>query len=341
MYDTDLNEAALNEAAVNDEARTPPRSRIRFYDYARRQESFGEAMVKGLAGAPKSIPARFLYDAEGSALFDRICALPEYYPTRTEMRILKDHAGEMAARMGPHAMLVELGSGSSVKVRLLLDAMNAPAAYVPIDISREHLIGAAEALAAEYPSVQVSAVCADYGETFPLPPSPGAGRQVAFFPGSTIGNLEPADAQRFLAGWAASGVDMLVGVDLIKDRAILEPAYDDAQGVTAAFSLNVLARANRELGADFDLSRFAHRSRWNPEASRIEIHIESLMDQSVRVNGQDYGFRAGEPIETEHSYKYSVDGFRMLAERAGYRSDAVWVDSDALFAVHYLAAETP
>ena len=328
MFDTDETGAALDSN----------KPRIAFHDYARRQESFAEAMAKGLSGKPKSIPARFLYDAAGSALFDRICALPEYYPTRTEMQILRDHAADVAERMGPEAMLIELGSGSSVKVRLLLDAMPAPAAYVPIDISREHLIAAAESLAADYPHIQVSAVCADYGETFPLPPSPGAGRQVAFFPGSTIGNLEPYEAQKFLAGWAASGVDMLVGVDLVKDRAILEPAYDDAEGVTAAFSLNVLTRANRELGADFDLARFAHRSRWNPEASRIEIHIESLADQTVRVDGQSYDFRAGEPIETEHSYKYSVDGFKARAERAGYTSAAVWTDDADLFSVHYLTA---
>lgn len=328
MFDTEHPGAPLQ----------PSSPRISFHDYAKRQESFAEAMAKGLSAKPKSIPARFLYDAEGSALFDRICALPEYYPTRTEMQILRDHAPEIAARMGPEAMLVELGSGSSVKVRLLLDAMTAPAAYTAVDISREHLIAAAQALAADYPSLQVNAVCADYGETFPLPPSPGKGRQVAFFPGSTIGNLEPYEAQKFLAGWAASGVDMLVGVDLVKDRSILEPAYDDAEGVTAAFSLNVLTRANRELGADFDIARFVHRSRWNAEASRIQIHIESLVDQTVRVDGQTYEFRAGEPIETEHSYKYSVSGFRMRAERAGYTSAAVWIDEASLFSVHYLTA---
>jgi dimethylhistidine N-methyltransferase len=328
MFDTDLPTTGL----------APSEARISFHDYARRQESFAEAMAKGLSGTPKSIPARFLYDAEGSALFDRICELPEYYPTRTEMKILRDHAPEMAARMGPEAMLVELGSGSSVKVRLLLDAMTAPAAYAPIDISRDHLIAAAEALAADYPQIEVSAVCADYSETFPLPPSPRAGKQVAFFPGSTIGNFEPAEAQRFLAGWAESGVDMVVGVDLVKNRAILEPAYDDAAGVTAAFSLNVLARANRELDADFDLSGFAHRSRWNTEASRIQIHIESLFDQTVRVEGQTYDFHAGEHIETEHSYKYSVEGFKALAERAGYAAAAVWTDAEKLFSVHYLAA---
>ena len=328
MFDTDEPAAGL----------APSKPRTSFHDYARRQESFAEAVRKGLSGSPKSIPARFLYDAAGSALFDRICELPEYYPTRTEMQILRDHAAEIAARMGPGAMLVELGSGSSVKVRLLLDAMTAPAAYAPIDISRDHLIAAAEALARDYPEIEVSAVCADYSEAFPLPPSPGAGRQVAFFPGSTIGNLEPDEAERFLAGWAASGVDMIVGVDLVKDRSILEPAYNDAQGVTAAFSLNVLARANRELGANFDPVRFAHRSRWNSKDSRIQIHIESLADQTVRVDGKTYTFHAGEPIETEHSYKYSVGGFQDLALSAGYGQAEVWTDAANLFSVHYLIA---
>ncbi len=313
-------------------------SRVAFYDLSRRQESFAEAVAAGLSGQPKTIPARFLYDAQGSALFDRICDLPEYYPTRTETKILQDNAPAMAALIGPDARLIELGSGSSVKVRILLDALEAPAAYIPIDVSGEHLLAAAEALAADYPALAVAAVCADYGDTFPLPQTPGQGRQVAFFPGSTIGNMEPDEAQTFLAGWAQSGVDMLVGVDLVKDRSILEPAYDDAQGVTAAFSRNLLARANRELSADFRLDRFAHRSRWNADASRIEIHLESLIDQTVRVAGRVYPFVAGEHIETEHSYKYSVDGFKALAERAGYGSGAVWTDARDLFSVHYLTA---
>lgn len=316
----------------------PVQGRVAFYDLSRKQESFADAVVRGLSCKPKRIPSHFLYDAQGSALFDRICDLPEYYPTRTEMKILADHAAEITRHIGPEATLIELGSGSSVKVRLLLDAMTAPSAYVPIDVSGEHLLSAAEALAADYPRLAVAAICADYSDTFPLPETPGRGRQVAFFPGSTIGNLEPADAEPFLAGWARSGVDMVVGVDLVKSRDILEPAYDDAQGVTAAFSLNLLARANRELGADFDLSAFAHRSRWNEARSRIEIGIQSLKAQTVRVAGRSVHLAAGERIETERSYKYPVASFQAMARRAGYRPEAVWVDPNQLFSVHYLKA---
>ncbi len=317
---------------------TPVRGRVAFYDLSRKQESFAEALVRGLSSMPKHVPSHFLYDAQGSALFDRICVLPEYYPTRTEMQILADHADDIARQIGPEATLIELGSGSSVKVRLLLDAMQRPSAYIPIDVSGEHLLAAADALADDYPKLAVAAICADYGDTFPLPETPGSGRQVAFFPGSTIGNLEPTDAEPFLAGWARSGVDMIVGVDLVKGREVLEPAYDDAQGVTAAFSLNLLARANRELDADFDLSAFAHRSRWDMDESRITIGIESLKEQTVSAAGKSFHFDAGERIETEHSYKYSVDGFQRLARRAGYRPEAVWTDADGLFSVHYLKA---
>jgi dimethylhistidine N-methyltransferase len=318
----------------------PTQGRVAFYDMSRKQESFADAVLAGLARAPKTIPSRFLYDAQGSALFDRICELPEYYPTRTEMRILADHAHEIAREIGPEATLIELGSGSSVKVRLLLDAMQRPSAYIPIDVSGEHLLAAAEALAEDYPALAVAAICADYGDTFPLPETPGQGRQVAFFPGSTIGNMEPLEAEAFLRGWRESGVDMIVGVDLVKGREVLEPAYDDAEGVTAAFSLNLLARVNRELGADFDTAAFAHRSRWEAEASRIEIGIESLRDQTVSVAGERFQFAQGERIETEHSYKYSVDGFQRLARAAGYSPDAVWPDADNLFSVHYLDARS-
>lgn len=316
----------------------PRAGRVAFYDFSPRQESFKDAVLAGLPARPKSIPSRFLYDADGSALFDAITRLPEYYLTRAEMEILQRHAGEIAGRIGPEARLIELGSGSSIKVRLLLDAMERPAAYLPIDVSREHLMAAAEALAADYPDLFVAAICADYGDTFRLPETPGAGREVAFFPGSTIGNMEPPEARDFLAGWARSGSDMIVGVDLVKAASVLEPAYDDAEGVTAAFSLNLLERANRELGADFDLTAFAHRSRWNPDASRIEIGIESLRAQTIHVAGRAFAFAAGERIETERSYKYTAKDFAELARRAGYEPAAVWTDAQGLFSVHYLKA---
>ena len=318
---------------------SPVLGRVAFYDMSHQQESFPEAMVAGLSGRPRSISSRFLYDARGSALFDRICELPEYYPTRTELQILTKHAHDIVRQIGAEATLIELGSGSSIKVRLLLDAMERPSAYVPIDISGEHLLAAAEALAEAYPSLTVAAICADYGDTFPLPETPGRGRRAAFFPGSTIGNLEPEDAQNFLAGWASSGVDMIVGVDLAKAREVLEPAYDDAEGVTAAFSLNLLVRANREAGADFDLAAFVHRSQWDADARRITIGLESLREQSVHIGGHAFHFGLGERIETEHSYKYSVAGFQAMARRAGYRPAAVWTDPGALFSVHYLKAD--
>lgn len=314
--------------------------RVAFHDFSPRQESFEAAVVTGLSRSPKSIPSRFLYDSEGSALFDAITDLPEYYLTRAEMEILRQRAGEIAQRIGPEATLIELGSGSSIKVRLLLEAMDRPAAYLPIDVSGEHLMAAAEALAVDYTHLHVAAICADYGDTFRLPETPGAGRDVAFFPGSTIGNMEPAEAQAFLSGWARAGSDMIVGVDLVKPAAVLEPAYDDAEGVTAAFSLNLLERANRELGADFDTAAFAHRSRWNPDASRIEIGIESLRRQTVEIAGRVYTFDVRERIETERSYKYTVPGFADLARRAGYDPAAVWTDAQGLFSVHYLTAES-
>lgn len=318
----------------------PRTGRVDFYDFSPRQERFGEAVAAGLSASPKSIPSRFLYDADGSALFDAITRLPEYYLTRAEMAVLHQRAAEIAERIGPEATLIELGSGSSIKVRLLLEAMERPAAYLPIDVSGEHLMAAAEALAADRPELYVAAICADYGDRFRLPDTPGAGRQVAFFPGSTIGNMEPEEAQDFLAGWARAGSDMIVGVDLVKSADVLEPAYDDAEGVTAAFSLNFLERANRELGADFDTAAFAHRSRWNPDASRIEIGIESLKPQTVHVAGRSYPFAAGERVETERSYKYTPGSFAELARRAGYHPVAVWTDAQGLFSVHYLKAPT-
>ena len=316
---------------------------VAFHDHAGEEESFLDAVLEGLSRPHKSIPCRYLYDERGSALFDLICELDEYYPTRTEIRILRSHAGDIARRIGPDAQLIELGSGSSIKVRILLDAMTRPAAYVPVDISREHLRRAAEALALDYPAIDVAAVCADYSAPFPLPELPAAGRRMAFFPGSTIGNLEPDEALSFLKSWArrlGPGAAMLVGVDLKKDTQTLNAAYDDAKGITAAFSLNLLQRANSELGADFDLSRFAHRASYSAERGRVEIHIASLEDQRVRIAGQDFHFAAGEPIQTEHSYKYAIEEFQALAGRAGFEPTAVFLDGARLFSVHYLTTPT-
>jgi dimethylhistidine N-methyltransferase len=316
-----------------------PELSVAFHDHATAEDSFLDAVVDGLGRPDKAIPCRFLYDERGSALFDLICQLPEYYPTRTETAVLARCAGEIAERIGTGAQLIELGSGSSLKVRLLLQAMAAPGAYVAVDISREHLKRAAAALKADFPHVEVIAVCADYGGAFPLPEVAAAGRRMAFFPGSTIGNLEPDEALAFLRRWARRlGPDaaMLIGVDLKKDPEVLHAAYDDAAGVTAAFSLNLLARANAELGADFDLDGFVHEARYDEARGRVEIHLRSLHAQTVRVGGRSFAFTEGERLHVEHSYKYGLEEFADLARRAGFAPATVFTDPDSLFSVHYL-----
>jgi dimethylhistidine N-methyltransferase len=317
----------------------PRRARLEFHDFSPDLGDFRSALVHGLMAKTKAIPCRFLYDARGSALFDRICELPEYYPTRTELGILRAAAPEIAERAGPGAQMIELGGVNSLKARILLDALDAPAAYIPIDISREHLKASAHAIHAEKPGLEVLAVCADYTQPLVLPEAPGAGMKLGFFPGSTIGNLQPDEAMVFLAAWAerlGPGAAMVVGVDLRKDAGILEPAYDDAAGVTAEFSKNLLARANRELGADFDLDAFAHRARYDPAHGRIQIHLESLKDQIVHLGALGLPLEAGERIHVEDSYKYSIDGFRGIARAAGFRPAAVWTDPAELFSVHWL-----
>jgi len=317
------------------------RARAIFHDLAPEAESFRDCVLEGLGRRHKAIPCRFLYDARGSMLFEAICELPEYYPTRTEMAILAQYAPEIAAAMGPRCELIEFGSGSSRKVRLLLDAFTAPAAYVAIDISREALRHAANALAASFPGLAVVAICADYMHPAGLPPLPeaGEGRRLGFFPGSTIGNLDPGAAVEFLVGCKrVVGGDgaMLIGVDLKKDPALLHAAYNDAQGVTAAFSLNLLARINRELRGDFNLERFAHDATYNAELGKVEIFIRSRAEQIATVAGERFRFAAGERIHTEDSWKYTVREFQLLASRAGYRVERCWTDPARLFSVHLL-----
>lgn len=314
-----------------------------FHDFAPAEESFRSAVLWGLSRRAKSLPCRFLYDERGSALFEQICELPEYYLTRAETAILEDHAGEIARLAGRHAQLIEFGSGSSRKVRILLDALEDPGAYVAIDISRQQLRDAAEELAAEFPHIPVVAICADYLQPLRLPalPARGDGRRLGFFPGSTIGNFTQDEAIDFLAGCRqVVGRDgaMLVGVDLKKDPELLDAAYNDRAGVTAVFNLNLLERINRELDADFDLDRFEHEAFYNKSAGRIEIYIRSLADQVVTVAGRAIRFTAGERIHTEDSCKYSIEEFRRLATRAGFRPEHHWTDEDALFSVHLLTA---
>lgn len=302
---------------------------------------FRAAVLQGLGRAPKTLPCRFFYDAEGSHLFDRICELPEYYPTRTECALLQARAPEIAALVGPHAGLVEFGSGAGVKVRLLLAALRCPAAYVPVDISRGHLLAAAASLASDFPDLRIAPVCADYTNRFALPQLPGSRhrRLAGFFPGSTIGNFTLSEAASFLRRTGqllGRGSMMIVGVDLLKDAAVLEAAYDDASGVTAAFNLNLLARINRELDADFDLAAFAHEARWNAEESRMEMHLVSRTAQSVRIGDDRVGFAPNESIHTENSYKYTLAGFADLARSAGYDPVASWTDPANLFSIHAL-----
>jgi len=301
---------------------------------------FLDAMLFGLAQREKAIPCRFLYDAQGSGLFDEICLLPEYYPTRTEKRLLATHAVEIGARVGPGARFIELGAGSGGKAEWLLDALPSPAGYVCIDISPVPLAATAQAIARAYPALEVASICADYLGAFDLAEQ-NAGPDLCFFPGSTIGNFERGDALGFLAQWRQRmGPDgmMLVGVDLKKDVALLERAYDDSQGVTARFSLNVLARANRELGADFDLARFRHRARYIADPGYIRIDLVSLADQMVSIAGQSFAFAKGEALHIENSHKYAVEEFAAMAHKAGFASAGVWTDPQHLFSLHLLRA---
>lgn len=303
--------------------------------------TFAEELVAGLATRPRAVAPKWFYDSAGSALFDRICELPEYYPTRTEFAMLDQHAGALAAAIGPGAEIVEFGAGASRKVRLLLDALAAPAGFVPVDISGEHLEAAAAQLRRERPGLVVRPVVGDYtaGPTLALPPA--AGRRVGFYPGSSIGNFDPEAAGALLVRFreVLAGGGLLIGVDLVKSPAVLHAAYNDAAGVTAAFNLNLLARANRELGADFDLGAWEHAAFYHPGLQRVEMHLVSRRAQRVRVAGRAFDFDEGESIHTENSYKYTVDGFRALARRAGWAPQAVWTDGQRRFALHWLQPE--
>jgi dimethylhistidine N-methyltransferase len=304
-----------------------------------RDDILSDVLV-GLRAPQKWIAPMYFYDARGSALFDRICELPEYYPTRTELGILADDGPAIAAKIGPRVLLVEPGSAGGDKARVLLKLLDDPAAYVPVEISREHLLDGAQALNDEFPTLEVLPVCADFTRPFELPsPSREARRRVVFFPGSTIGNFSPARAVKLLAHFAevaAGGGRILIGVDLRKDAGTLERAYNDADGVTAEFNLNVLRRLNAELGADFDLDAFTHRAVWNDAASRIEMHLVSGREQIVRVGRETITLSAGEYIHTESSYKYSIAGFAELARRASLDVSRVWTDARKLFSVQLL-----
>ena len=314
---------------------------VAFHDLEPAISDFETDVLAGLSRPRKELAPKYFYDERGSELFHEICGLEEYYPTRAEMEILETAGGEIGAHVGPNATLVEFGSGNNLKIRALLEGLETPAAYVAIDISRDYLIKAAQDLLSHHPSLEVVAVCADYTEPFELPALGGGatGDRLGLFFGSTIGNLNPVQAHRFLALAAGSlgpGAAMLVGVDLKKDPAVLDAAYNDAKGVTAAFNLNLLARINRELGGDFDLAGFAHAAHYDIEQGRIEMHLRSLGDQTVEVAGQRFAFHAGETIHTENSYKYAVSEFQTLAQAAGFAAEALWTDAAGRFSLHLL-----
>lgn len=302
--------------------------------------AFAGDVIADLAKHPKKLSPKYFYDARGSELFEQITVLPEYYPTRTELSILRDRAAEIAAIIPQGAALVEFGAGATTKVRLLLERCKF-AAYVPVDISGDFLKAQAEGLRKDFPDLAVYPVAADFTAPFELPAAISDLPKVGFFPGSTLGNFEPQEAAAFLRTARkilGEGAQMIIGVDLEKDERTLYDAYNDKAGVTARFNLNVLERINRELGGNFDLSGFMHRSIYNRDRHRIEMHLISRRAQSVRVLGHSFSFRPGESIHTENSYKYSLERFAELARSSGWQVSQSWTDKARMFSVHALTA---
>lgn len=299
-------------------------------------DEFARELIAGLRATPRAVPPKWFYDQAGSELFDQICELPEYYPTRTELALLQRHAPEMAECIGRDAEIVEFGAGASRKVRLLIEALAAPRRFVPVDISVEHLQAAAARLRADHPGLVVLPVGGDYTQDLMLPAP--LGRRVGFYPGSSIGNFEPAAAEALLRRFAGllQGGGLLIGVDLVKDPALLHAAYNDSQGVTARFNLNLLARANRELAADFALGGFWHSAFYQPALRRIEMHLVCRVAQTVTLRGEQFAFARGDSLHTENSYKYTAESFQQLARRAGWAPRAMWQDPQGLFSLHWL-----
>ncbi len=316
-----------------------------FHDYAPPTEDFLQDVIDGLSSDPKSISPKYFYDETGSRLFDAICETEEYYPTRTEIGLLGKVSAEIAELTGKESTVVEFGSGSSVKIRQLLDALEQPTHYIALDISKDHLKKSAQKIARTYPEVLVGGICADFTAKMPIPStdqlSKTAGRRLGFLPGSTIGNFHPRDAELFLQ----STLDLLgpsgafvIGVDLKKDHTILNAAYNDASGVTAQFNLNLLRRMNRELDAVIDEDAFEHQAFYNADAGRIEMHLKSQRQQVITIGDRRFSFEADETIHTENSYKYRVEEFSALARKAGFQTRRVWTDENNLFSVHFLEA---
>lgn len=303
--------------------------------------AFARSVHAGLSSAQKTLSCRYFYDARGSALFERITELAEYYPTRTEAAILQAHAEEICAPIGENELLVEFGSGSSVKTEILLDRLGSTVAYVPIDVSESALSEARQRLSARYPALDIRPILADFSQALTLAPDLASRRKTGFFPGSTIGNLAPDEAVGLLEKFKTTlgrNARLIVGVDLKKDPHILVRAYDDAPGVTAAFNRNLLRRMNRELGGTFDEQGFRHKAVYNAARGRVEMHLVSKRKQNAVVAGRRFQFEDGETIHTENSYKYSVDQFRSVAREAGWQPRGLWTDDAQMFSIHELLA---
>ena len=302
-------------------------------------ENFREEVLRGLSQSPRKLPCKFFYDEHGAQLFQKICELPEYYITRTEIEILRVHGAEMASALGSHIELIGLGTGAGTKTRILLEELHEPRVYLPIDISKEQLEKSCARFQQMFPALQILPVAADYLEPFELPlPRHVSSRSVVYFPGSTIGNFEPDAAGEFLmrlVDLAGDGGGLLIGVDLQKDRHIIDAAYNDSAGVTAQFNKNILARANRDLRADFDLAHWQHYATYNPAEGRVELYLISEIDQRAKIGERTFQFHAGEKILTEYSYKHTIGGFITLARQAGFHFEHVWTDDACLFGIFY------
>jgi dimethylhistidine N-methyltransferase len=309
-------------------------------DYEPDIGDFRQGLVDGLSKDPKDIPAKFLYDERGSELFEQICETDDYYPTRTEIGIMETCLDEVSELIGPRARIVEFGAGSGRKTRMFLDALEEPAAYLPIEISKAALRGCAERMRKAFPELEVIPICADYTEPVELPkPSTSTGRTVGYYPGSTLGNFEPDEAAAFLKRiHQLCGDDggLVIGIDLVKDRETLEAAYDDSESVTEAFTMNILDRANREADADFDRDAFDFEAEWQPENRRVQLRLVSTQAQTVHVGDESFDFEAGEPMVTEHSYKFELDQFAKLARETGFTPVETWTDDQEYFSLWYL-----